>query len=103
MPVPSAPFSLSGDSWGAFELVARYSNTDLNWHTGQSASTSQLTGVFGGEERVVALGLNWYLNRNVRVMIDDNIIQVRGGTGVAALHSHDQDINVLGVRLQFAN
>ena len=103
MPVPSRPFSLSGDSWGAFELVARYSNTDLNWHTGQAASTSQLTGVFGGEERVVALGLNWYLNRNVRVMIDDNIIQVRGGTGVAALHTHDQDINVLGVRLQFAN
>jgi phosphate-selective porin OprO/OprP len=103
MPVPSAPFSLSGDSWGAFELVARYSNTDLNWHTGQAAAASQLSGVFGGEERVVALGLNWYLNRNVRVMIDDNIVQVRGGTGVAAPHSHDQDINVFGVRLQFAN
>ena len=103
MPVPSRPFSFSGDSWGAFELVARYSNTDLNWHTSQAASLSQLAGVFGGEERVVALGLNWYLNRNVRVMIDDNIIQVRGGTGVATPHTHDQDINVLGVRLQFAN
>ena len=101
-PVPSRPFSFSGDSWGAFELVARYSNTDLNWHTGQVASTSQLAGVLGGEERVIALGLNWYLNRNVRVMIDDNIITVKKGT--AAIPNRDgQDINVIGVRLQFAN
>ncbi len=101
-PVPSRPFSLSGGSWGAFELVARYSNTDLNWHTNQLATTSQLAGVLGGEERVIALGLNWYLNRNVRVMIDDNIIKVKKGT--AALPNRDgQDINVLGVRLQFAN
>lgn len=102
MPVPSRPFSFSGDSWGAFELVARYSNTDLNWHTGQLATTSQLAGVLGGEERVIALGLNWYLNRNVRIMIDDNIIKVKKGT--AALPNRDgQDINVIGVRLQFAN
>lgn len=101
-PVPSRPFSLSGGSWGAFELVARYSNTDLNWHTNQIASTSQLAGVLGGEERVIALGLNWYLNRNVRVMIDDNIITVKKGT--AAIPNRDgQDINVIGVRLQFAN
>jgi phosphate-selective porin OprO/OprP len=101
-PVPSRPFSMSGGSWGAFELVARYSNTDLNWHTNQLATTSQLAGVLGGEERVIALGLNWYLNRNVRVMIDDNIITVKKGT--AAIPNRDgQDINVFGVRLQFAN
>jgi phosphate-selective porin OprO/OprP len=101
-PVPSRPFSFSGDSWGAFELVARYSNTDLNWHTNQIQTNSQLAGVLGGEERVIALGLNWYLNRNVRVMIDDNIIKVKKGT--AALPNRDgQDINVVGVRLQFAN
>lgn len=101
-PVPSRPFSFSGDSWGAFELVARYSNTDLNWHTNQLATTSQLAGVLGGEEQVIALGLNWYLNRNVRIMIDDNIIKVKKGT--AAIPNRDgQDINVIGVRLQFAN
>ena len=101
-PVPSRPFSFSGDSWGAFELVARYSNTDLNWHTNQAPSTSQLAGVLGGQEQVIALGLNWYLNRNVRIMIDDNIIKVKKGT--AALPNRDgQDINVVGVRLQFAN
>src|SRR5215831_2098691 len=27
----ASPFSLDGDSWGAFELAARYSDTNLNW------------------------------------------------------------------------
>jgi len=27
----ASPFSFDGDSWGAWELAVRYSNTDLNW------------------------------------------------------------------------
>ncbi|HVV28245.1 MAG TPA: porin [Rhizomicrobium sp.] len=101
-PIPSRPFSLSGDSWGAWELVARYSDTDLNWHDSQTATTGQLAGILGGEERIVALGINWYLNRNIRLMLDDNIIHVKKGT--AALPDRDsQDINVLGLRVQYAN
>ena len=101
-PVPSRPFSFNGDSWGAWELVARYSNTNLNWNSTQLASTTQLAGVLGGDERVIALGVNWYLNRNVRLMIDDNIITVKKGT--AAIPNRDgQSLNVVGVRLQFAN
>ena len=101
-PVPSRPFSLAGDSWGAWELAARYTDTDLNWNTGQLATTSQLAGVLGGRQRIVALGINWYLNRNVRLMIDDNIVKVNKGT--AAIPNRDgQDLNIVGVRLQFAN
>ena len=102
MPVPSRPFSLNGDSWGAWEFVARYSDTNLNWHSTQLANTSHLAGVLGGDERVLAIGLNWYLNRTVRLMLDDNIITVKKGT--AAIPNRDgQDINVVGIRLQFAN
>ncbi len=102
VPVPSRPFSLNGGSWGAWELVARYSTTDLNWKTGQSASATQLAGILGGEQRILALGINWYLNRNVRLMIDDNIVTVKKGT--AAIPNRDgQSFNMLGVRLQFAN
>lgn len=101
-PVPSRPFSLSGGSWGAWELVARYSSTNLNWHSGQLASPTQLAGVLGGNESVIALGVNWYLNRTVRLMLDDNIVHVKKGT--SALPDRDgQDFNVIGVRLQFAN
>ena len=102
MPVPSRPFSLNGDSWGAWEFVVRYSDTNLNWHSTQLANTSQLAGVLGGDERVLAIGLNWYLNRTVRLMLDDNIITVKKGT--PAIPNRDgQDINVVGIRLQFAN
>ena len=101
-PIPSRPFSINGDSWGAWELVARYSDTDLNWHDSQTATTSQLAGILGGEERIVALGINWYLNRNIRLMLDDNIVHVKKGT--AALPDRDsQDFNVVGLRLQYAN
>jgi len=106
-PVPSAPFSLAGGSWGTWELVARYSDTDLNWHQTQAAVTnatgsSQLAGILGGEQRVVALGVNWYLNRNVRLMLDDNIVSVKKGVA-ANLTRDSQDLNILGLRLQFAN
>lgn len=101
-PIPSRPFSFSGDSWGAWELAVRYSNTDLNWHTTQVASPTQLAGITGGDERVVAIALNWYLNRDIRVMLDDNIVHVNKGI-IGNLHRDDQDINIVGVRLQFAN
>ncbi|MDB5734048.1 MAG: porin [Alphaproteobacteria bacterium] len=102
-PIPSRPFSLSGGSWGAWELVARYTDTNLNWNSGQLAiAGTQLAGVLGGEERIAALGVNWYLNRNIRIMLQDNIVSVSKGT--AALPDRDsQDFNVLGLRFQYAN
>ena len=102
-PVPSRPFSFSGDSWGAWELAARYSNTQMNWHQPQVAIAGvHLAGIPGGDERVLAIALNWYMNRNVRLMLDDNIVTVQKGT--AALHNRDgQSLNIVGVRLQFAN
>ena len=101
-PVPSRPFSLYGDSWGTWELAARYTDTNLNWNATQLASTTQLAGINGGRQRIVALGVNWYLNRNVRVMLDDNIVRISKGT--AALPDRDsQDFNVVGLRVQYSN
>jgi phosphate-selective porin OprO/OprP len=101
-PIPSRPFSLDGDSWGTWELTARYSDTDLNWHGSQLASSSQLAGINGGRQRIMAVGVNWYLNRNVRMILDDNIVRISKGT--AALPDRDsQDFNVVGLRVQYAN
>lgn len=104
-PVPSRPFSLAADSWGAWELVARYSTTDLNWRPTQTAITTgtnqRLAGVLGGQQDIFVVGLNWYLNRNVKFQTHFSWVSVEKGT--LAIQSRDnQDFNVLMTRLQFA-
>jgi len=56
---PKSPFDIENGGWGAFEVVGRYSNTDLN-DTG--------AGILGGELDVITGGINWYVNNNIRVM-----------------------------------
>jgi len=102
-PVPSRPFSLDGESWGTWELTARYSDMNLNWHQTQVQNTSQLGGILGGDERIVTLGVNWYMNRNIKLQVNDMIVKVKRGSSVANLNSMSQDLNILGVRLAFAN
>ena len=56
---PSRPFDPANGGWGGFELVARYAEIDLN------------DGVFtGGQVEEFNAGVNWYLNRNMRLMFD---------------------------------
>jgi phosphate-selective porin OprO and OprP len=62
--VPVNPFSLAGGGWGAWEIAGRYSTIDLN---DQLATAN---GVAGGRQTVYTLALNWYINRNVRLMFD---------------------------------
>jgi phosphate-selective porin OprO/OprP len=78
---------------GAVEVAARYSTIDLN--DGRIATG----GIEGGELDVWTLGLNWYLNPNLRVMTDysridlDDVLASLGRGGVA---------NVVQIRLQVA-
>ena len=46
---------------GGWEVVARYSNLDLNDDT---------AGVYGGKMSNTTLGLNWYLHSNARLMFN---------------------------------
>lgn len=105
IPVPARPFALDAESWGAWELVTRFSSTDLNWHPTQIAvgtgTSQQLAGVLGGKEDIFDVGVNWYLNRNVRMMTHFSFVSVEKGTA-ANLSRDSQDFNVLMTRLQFA-
>jgi len=100
------PFSFSGDSWGAWEIAVRYSDADLNWHQNSAATLLTQAGIAGGDERIIAIGLNWYLNQNIRVMIDDNIVNVRklsapGANPLLPASQIGQNFNELGARVQF--
>jgi phosphate-selective porin OprO/OprP len=61
---PTNPFSLTGGGWGAWEIAGRFSTIDLN---DQLAAAN---GVAGGRQTIYTLALNWYANRNVRLMFD---------------------------------
>ena len=62
--IPANPFSLTGSGWGAWEIAGRISTIDLN---DQLATAN---GVAGGRQTVYTAGLNWYVNRNVRFMLN---------------------------------
>ena len=99
------PFSFKGDSWGAWELTARYSNTDLNWHDIFAGSATAQAGINGGEERIFDIGVNWYLNNNVKLQVNDLITNVDRYTSTThdLAHKASQDFNTIGIRLQFTN
>jgi phosphate-selective porin OprO and OprP len=101
-PRVASPFSFSGDSWGAWELVARYSDTNLNWRKMQAATSTIQAGINGGSERIVDIGLNWYLNNNVKLQVHDLIVNVDKLSGIGGSQI-GQDMNIVGVRLQFTN
>jgi len=62
---PTKKFSLKNGGWGAFELATRYSAVDMD-------SEERSTGYAGkgGKVSNVTVGLNWYLNSNIRFMAD---------------------------------
>jgi phosphate-selective porin OprO/OprP len=62
--VPKNPFDLKSNGWGAWEVALRYSRLDLN------DQLNQADGVEGGVQTIVTAGLNWYVNRNIRFMLN---------------------------------
>jgi phosphate-selective porin OprO/OprP len=48
----------------------RYSNTDLNFDEGLPGTEAPLGSVRGGEQEIFAAGINWYLNSNLKLMLN---------------------------------
>ena len=69
---PDAPLG-SRNGWGAWEVAARYSSTDLDFRPSNTAATG---GVPGGKQDIWTLGLNWYPNNTVKFQLNYNNLQV---------------------------
>lgn len=69
-PKQTSNFDPRTGAWGAFELAARYSVLDLNFREGARGAATPVGGVRGGEQKIMTLGVNWYLNPAIRVMLD---------------------------------
>lgn len=84
---PAKPFNMADGTFGAFELVARYSSVDLND-----------ANILGGEQDIVTAGLNWYLNGNFRLMFNYQYVDVdRRNAGGAQI---GQDYHAVSMRAQ---
>ncbi|WP_369721883.1 OprO/OprP family phosphate-selective porin [Bradyrhizobium sp. LLZ17] len=93
---PAHPFSLEGGGLGAWEVAGRFSTIDLN---DQLASAN---GIAGGRQTVYTLALNWYVNGNVRFMLDylhGNVSKQASPVSTADVGSK---FNAVAMRTQFA-
>lgn len=94
---PASPFTFGGGT-GAWEVAARYSQTDLNY---KDHLTSANGGIAGGKQDIITVGLNWYPINNVRAMLEYlNVSVDRRATGGAAVQNINYD--AVAARLQFA-
>lgn len=68
-PRPYSPFSRAGGR-GAWELAARYSTVDLDFDSGIAGAANPVGGIRGGEQEIWTVGLNWYPNPNLKLMLN---------------------------------
>jgi phosphate-selective porin OprO/OprP len=74
-PRARAPFA-SGGGFGAWELAARYSRLNLDFEEGLEGTAAAAASVRGGDQQVWTLGVNWFPNPNVKVMLNYLLIDV---------------------------
>ncbi|HWG79388.1 MAG TPA: porin [Stellaceae bacterium] len=65
---PARPVGSGG--WGAWEVAVRWSHIDLDSHATPGLAQTATGGVFGGRANGLALGVNWYVNNNIRFMLN---------------------------------
>ena len=100
-PTPARPFSLKDGGYGAFELVGRYSNVNLDDKVSRGLSAASTGGVFGGKQNVYAVGVNWYPNNFLRFMLDYDFINV-DKLSASGTTQVGQRVQAVGFRAQAA-
>lgn len=102
---PEHPFSPFKGDWGALELALRWSYVNLNDQFVSGApSVLQPAAVNGGRQTIYTAGMNWYLNNNMRFMLDylhGSIAKETSGTGAAG-HPNGVKFDAIALRTQIA-
>jgi phosphate-selective porin OprO and OprP len=77
---PRTTFHLGGGGWGAWEVVARYSElkVDNAAFAGGTQSFADPT-ASPRNARATGVGINWWLNANVKWVLDYEVTQFEGG------------------------
>jgi phosphate-selective porin OprO/OprP len=77
---PKSTFHLGAPGWGAWELVARYSELKIDdaAFTGGTSSFAD-PAASARRARAAGVGINWWLNANVKWVLDYEVTQFDGG------------------------
>jgi phosphate-selective porin OprO/OprP len=97
---PGSAFSLDKGTWGGWELVARYHELkvdDAAFDGGADSFADPLAAA--RKASTIGVGLNWYLNRNVKIAADYELTRFDRG---AALGADRPDEHALFTRFQIA-
>jgi phosphate-selective porin OprO/OprP len=99
-PKAASNFDLKAGKWGAVEVAARYSVADLNDGEGSVGLATPPGGIRGGEQEIISVGVNWYLNPAIRLMLDYQHVDIDRlrSTGPQI----GQDYDALSARAQLA-
>ena len=103
---PRHPFDPHNGEWGALQLVARYGELDVDNNAFIGSTTTRLadpTKSASGAQ-AWAIGLNWYLNRNVRANLSysHTAFSAWNGNKISSGNVGAQDESVLFTRLQLS-
>jgi phosphate-selective porin OprO/OprP len=109
---PRAPFDPSNGNWGALQLVARWSELDIDDKSfARQPVLTKSSGVSYAslldphksvsQATTWSVGANWFLNRNFRVMADYEQTYFQGGAGTLKSGVQDRPTEkVFGTRFQ---
>ncbi|MDH6258222.1 OprO/OprP family phosphate-selective porin [Bradyrhizobium sp. BR13661] len=93
---PANPFSLAGGGWGAWEIAGRVSQMNLNDQLATAA------GIAGGRQTIYTAALNWYVNNNVRFMLDYLHGEISKQASATSAVNTGSSFNAVAMRTQVA-
>jgi phosphate-selective porin OprO/OprP len=93
---PRDPYSLKDGGLGAWEIAGRISTIDLN------DQLATATGIAGGRQTVYTAGLNWYVNSNLRFMLNYLHGDVAKLTSPTSSVDAGSTFDAVAMRTQFA-
>jgi phosphate-selective porin OprO and OprP len=93
---PARNFDLSENTWGAFEVVARYGELDVDDDVFPLFANPAVS---ASKARTAGFGVNWYLNRNVKISANYNWVE--GSYAAPDIASTDEHVIAGRVQLTF--
>jgi phosphate-selective porin OprO and OprP len=79
-PNPASPFQVGNPGWGAWEIVARVQELSIDEAAfAEGAASFANPATSAQKARSAGLGLNWYLNQNVKWQLDYDLTRFDGG------------------------